>query len=155
VLSERYPFDTVVELMTGDLAAVEEVCADADALLPIMVRMGRGDRSVIGVKPSEVKCIRWDLEGISEQPRPGEFFTGDGLKAKAFKLPENGLADILAKVRPPKLPDLDKIDEMADRVADRIETWGERLAGRINGAADRLAAEIDDAVEKAREKGGK
>jgi hypothetical protein len=89
------------------------------------------------------------------QLRPGEFYTAEGLRAKQLRLPEDGLADILAKVRPPKLPklDLDAFNGSADKVVERVEAWGERLAARFNDAAVRLAAEVGEAVEKARKDG--
>jgi len=157
VLSERYPVGSRAELTNGNVVVITRISEKAASIVPVEVLLEGGQR--MGVRPSEIKGIERDsMSGLFEKVRPGErpgdFYTEDGRKARAFKLPEDGLADIMAKVRPPKLPmpDLEKVDEFADKLADRIETWGERVAGRINAAADRLAAEIDEAVENATRK---
>jgi hypothetical protein len=158
-LTEGYPVGTIVELETGDQAMVVEISADPDTTLPIMVRMR--DRAKLGVRVSEIKSIRHDLTTIFEQPRPGEFFTGDGTKAKAFHLPENGLADILKNAPwSVQSPARAKVEEAAGALADRIESFGDRiesfgegLAERLGRWSDRVVAEMDEAIDKARKDG--
>jgi hypothetical protein len=137
VLTERFPIGATVEMPEGDIGVVHGVSAFLTDEMPLQVLFENGSTTWVSAD---------QIRGVEYSPMSG-----------VFKLPEGGLSGIFAKAkeRAPKLPSMDKIDEVADRVADRIETWGERVASRINSAADKLAAEIDDAVENARKEGGK
>lgn len=144
VLAERYPVGSVAELTNGNLVVISGITENAASILPIEVQNEAGQR--MGVRISEIKGV--------ERSRPGEFYTGDGRKAKAFKLPENGLAEILKNAPwTESSPTRSKVEEAAGALADTIERAGEGLAERLGRWADRVVAEIEETVEQNRKDG--
>lgn len=130
VLGERYPIGSPVKTYSEDAppvmreATVRAVSVTSPDNDPIMVLFADGTRETLPV---------------SRVARPGEFLNGDGQRGRAFRLPENGLKDILSGPSA-----LKTVDDVIGELSDRLTGFGDRVVAKLDELSAKAAAKLDE-----------